>query len=141
MRLTELLLEGSKTSVRRLIAMASIAGISNAALLAVINKAADLLKEQRSQSLMVVLFVGFILTYIYAQRYVLLTTTVDVEDLVHRFRERLIRLLSSCELSEVEHMGRGQLFSAISSDTQTISQATNALVMGAQSGVWRQPAT
>ena len=135
MRLTELLLEGSKTSVRRLIAMASIAGISNAALLAVINKAADLLGEQKSQSLMVVLFVGFILTYIYAQRYVLLTTTVDVEDLVHRFRERLIRLLSSCELSEVEHMGRGRLFSAISSDTQTISQATNALVMGAQSGV------
>ena len=135
MRLTELLVEGSTTSIRRLLVMASIAGISNAALLAVINKAADLLKEHESQSLMVALFIGFIIAYIYAQRYVLLTTTVDVEKLVHRYRERLIRLLSLCELLEVEHMGRGRLFSAISSDTQTISQATNALVMGAQSGV------
>lgn len=135
MRLTELLLGGTRTSLRRLIAMASIAGISNAALLAVINSAADKIKNHESQSLMVVMFIGFILAYVFSQRYVLLTTTVEVEELVHRYRERLIRLLKGCELREVEHMGRGRLFSAISSDTQTISQATNALVMGAQSGV------
>lgn len=114
---------------------AAVAGICNAALLAVINSAAEHIKDGQPQLKSVVLFILFILGYIYSQRYVLLTSSAEVEHLVHRYRKRLVNRLKMCELQEVERIGRGRIFSAINSDTQTLSQTTNSLVMGAQAGI------
>lgn len=136
MRLVDLLLGETRTSLRRLGMMAAVAGISNAALLAIVNRAAGHIKDGQPQQLTsVVLFLIFIIAYIYSQRYVLLTTSAEIERLVHSYRERLINRLKMCELREVEHIGRGRIFSSISSDTRIISQTANALVMGAQSAL------
>lgn len=135
MRLIDLLLGETRTSLRRLGMMAAVAGISNAALLAIVNRAAGHIKDGQPQLTSVVLFLIFILAYIYSQRYVLLTTSAEIERLVHSYRERLINRLKMCELREVEHIGRGRIFSSISSDTRIISQTANALVMGAQSAL------
>jgi len=135
MRLLDLLLGETRTSLRRLGMMAAIAGGSNAALLAIVNRAAGHIKDGQPQLTSVVLFLIFILAYIYSQRYVLLTTSAEIERLVHSYRERLISRLKMCELREVEHIGRGRIFSSISSDTRVISQTANALVMGAQSAL------
>lgn len=135
MRLVDLLLGETRTSLRRLGMMAAVAGISNAALLAIVNRAAGHIKDGQPQLTSVVLFLIFILAYIYSQRYVLLTTSAEIERLVHSYRERLIKRLKMCELREVEHIGRGRIFSSISSDTRIISQTANALVMGAQSAL------
>lgn len=115
--------------------MVAVAGISNAALLAVINRAAESIKGGEPQISAVVLFLFFIISYIYSQRYVLRTTTAEVEAMVHRYRERLIGRLKMCELQEMEHIGRGRIFSVINSDMQTISQTTSSLLMGAQAAV------
>lgn len=135
MRLVDLLLSETRTSLRRLGMMAAVAGISNAALLAIVNSAAGHIKDGRPQLTSVALFIIFIIAYIYSQRYVLLTTSAEIERLVHSYRERLINRLKMCELREVEHIGRGRIFSSISSDTRVISQTANALVMGAQSAL------
>ncbi|MBS4098541.1 MAG: cyclic peptide export ABC transporter [Sulfuricella sp.] len=135
MRLVELLLDETRTSLRRLGMMAAVAGISNAALLAIVNNAAGHIKDGQPQLTSVVLFLLFILAYVYSQRYVLLTTSAEIERLVHSYRERLVGRLKMCELREVEHIGRGRIFSSISSDTRVISQTANALVMGAQSAL------
>lgn len=135
MRLVDLLLGETQTSLRRLGMMAAVAGASNAALLAVVNSAAERIKDGHPQLLAVVLFMILIFAYIYSQRYVLLTTSAEVERMVHSYRERLIDRLKRCELQEVEHIGRGRIYSAISADTQTISQTANGLVMGAQAGI------
>lgn len=135
MRLVDLLLGETQTSLRRLGMMVAVAGISNAALLAVVNEAADHIKDGQPQLSMIALFLLFLLGYLFSQRYVLLTTSAEIERLVHRYRERLINRLRMCELQEVEHIGHGRIFSAINSDTQTISQTTSGLVLGAQAGV------
>lgn len=135
MRLVELLLGETQTSLRRLGMMAAVAGASNAALLAVVNSAAERIKDGHPQLVAVALFMILIFAYIYSQRYVMLTTSGEVERLVHRYRERLIDRLKRCELQEVEHIGRGRIYSAISADTQTISQTANGLVMGAQAAL------
>lgn len=135
MRITQLLLGEARTSLRRLGLMVAIAGISNAALLAVINSAAEHIKGGEPQVSSVLIFLFFIISYIYSQRYVLRTTTAEVESMVHRYRERLIGRLKMCELQEMEHIGRGRIFSVINSDMQTISQTTSSLVMGAQAAV------
>ncbi len=115
--------------------MAIVAGGSNAALLAVVNSAADHIKDGQARISSVILFVILISAYVYAQRYVLVTTTAEVERLVHGYREKLIAQLKMCELREVEHIGRGRIFSAISTDTQAISQSASGLVFGVQAAI------
>jgi putative ATP-binding cassette transporter len=132
MRLLDLLVGETRTSLPRLAVMATIAGGSNAALLAIVNRSAEHIKEGQPKVTSVALFLIFLLVYVYAQRYVLINTSSEVEQLVHRYRERLISMLKMCELREVEHIGRGRIFAALSSDTQTISQTASSLVMGIQ---------
>ena len=135
MRLTDLLLGEARTSLGRLGMMAAVAGASNAGLLAVVNGAADPMHSGQPRLSSVMLFLVLICAYVYAQRYVMVTTSAEVEQLVHRYRERLIGRLKMCELREAEHIGRGRIFSAIGADTQTISQSASSLVMGLQSGI------
>ena len=135
MRLINFFLSQTQTSLPRLVMMALVAGGMNSALLAVVNGAADHIENGRPQIASVVLFLIFISAYVYAQRYVLVTTSAEVERLVHAYREKLITQLKRCELREVEHIGRGRIFSAISTDTQAISQSATGLVYGVQSAV------
>ena len=109
--------------------MAAVAGASNAALLAIVNGAAT---NGRPHLVGVALFMVILYAYAYAQRYVLLTTSEEVERIVHHYREKLLDRLGRCELREIERIGRGQVFSAIVADTRTISQTASALVLGAQ---------
>jgi putative ATP-binding cassette transporter len=132
MRLLKLLVSQSRTSLKRLAIMAAVAGGANAGVLAVINSAAEHIKDRDVQSMSIVLFALVIMAYLYSQRYVLVVTADEVERIVHRRRQQLIEQLSACELQEVEHVGRGRIYSAISNDTQTISQSANSLVLGVQ---------
>ncbi|MDP1548434.1 MAG: cyclic peptide export ABC transporter [Anaerolineales bacterium] len=135
MRLINFFLSQTQTSLRTLGMMAIVAGGSNAALLSVVNSAADHIKDGETRIVSVILFLVLISAYIYAQRYVLVTTSAEVERLVHSYREKLITQLKMCELREVEHIGRGRIFSAISTDTQVISQSATGLVYGVQAAV------
>lgn len=112
--------------------MAIVAGGSNATLLAVVNSVANHIEGGQTPIISVMLFLILISAYVYAQRYVLVTTSAEVERLVHVYREKLITQLKMCELREVEHIGRGRIFSAISTDTQAIAQSASGLVYGAQ---------
>lgn len=135
MRLVDLLVTENRIPLRRLGAMVAVAGISNAALLAVINSAVGHVKEGRTELGPALMFLFFLVSYIYSQRYVLRVTSSEIESLVHRYRERLIGRLEMCELEAVERIGRGRIFSAISADTRTISQTTSGLVVAAQAAV------
>lgn len=135
MRILNLLLAENRTSLRHLGLMATVSGGCNAGLLAIVNSAAGHIKEGKPQLASVVLFLLIIAAYIYSQRYVLVTTSTEVEHLIHRCRERLIGRLKKCQLREVEHIGRGPLFAAIGTDTRAISQTADALVMGAQAAI------
>ena len=135
MRLVDLLVGETRTSLLRLGGMVAIAGSSNALLLATVNRAAGHIKDGQPQLGSVLLFIAGLLAFIFSQRYVVMTTSSEVERLIHRYRERLIGCLKKCELCELEHIGRGRIYSAISSDTKTISQTASGLVMGVQAAV------
>jgi len=135
MRLIDFFLNQTQIPLRRLVMMAIVASGSNSALLAVVNGAADHIEGGRPSITGVILFLILISAYVYAQRYVLVATSAEVERLVHSYREKLVTQLKMCELREVEHIGRGRIFSAISADTQAISQSASGLVYGVQSAV------
>jgi len=132
MRLTELLIRDSNTSLQRLGLMALLAGGASTGILAVVNSAATTQANGGSQLIPILLYGLALLVYIFSQRYVLQTTTDEVERIVDERRRSLIRKLADCELLGVEKIGHGAIFSAINTDTQTISQTAGSLILGVQ---------
>src|SRR5450830_1146329 len=132
MRLTELLIRDTQTSLQRLGLMALLAGGASTGILAVVNFAATKQAGGGSQLIPVALYGLALLVYIFSQRYVLQTTTDEVERIVDERRRSLIRKLADCELLGVEKIGHGAIFSAINTDTQTISQTAGSLILGVQ---------
>jgi putative pyoverdin transport system ATP-binding/permease protein len=132
MRLTELLLKDTRTSLKRLGLMAVVAGAASAAILAIVNAAAQAPGEVGGQSYHVALFGLALLAYVFSQKYVLVVTTDEVERIVDGRRRGLIRKLAACELQGVEKIGHGVIFTAINADAQTISQTAGSLMLGVQ---------
>lgn len=132
MRLTELLFHDTRTSLKRLGLMAVIAGAASAAILAIVNAAAQAPGETGGQAHYVALFGLALVAYVFSQKYVLVVTTDEVERIVDQRRRGLIRKLAACELQGVEKIGHGVIFTAINSDAQTISQTAGSLMLGVQ---------
>ncbi|TCW87404.1 cyclic peptide export ABC transporter [Burkholderia sp. SRS-46] len=131
MHLLQLLFRDTRISLRRLGLMALIAGAASTGILAVVNTTAQHVSTHGNARYVALFGVG-LLIYIFSQRYVLATTTDEVERIVDERRRRLIRKLADCELLGVEKIGHGGIFTAINSDTQTISQTAGSLILGAQ---------
>jgi len=132
MRLTELLLNDTRTSLKRLGLMAVVAGAASAAILAIVNAAAQIPGNASGQSYYVALFGLALIAYVFSQKYVLVVVTDEVERIVDERRRRLIRKLAACELQGVEKIGHGVIFTAINTDAQTISQTAGSLMLGVQ---------
>ncbi|WP_116136936.1 cyclic peptide export ABC transporter [Trinickia diaoshuihuensis] len=131
MHLIELLLRDTRLSLRRLALMAFIAAAASTGVLAVVNTTAQYVSGHGNVKY-VALFGAGLLLYIFSQRYVLTTTTDEVERIVDERRRRLIQKLVDCELLSIEKIGHGGIFTAINSDTETISQTATSLSLGAQ---------
>ncbi|MEC4720702.1 cyclic peptide export ABC transporter [Noviherbaspirillum sp. CPCC 100848] len=132
MRLTELLFQDTRTSIKRLGLMAVIAGGASAGILAIVNAAAQVAGDSSGHAQYVAFFGIALIAYVFSQRYVLTVTTDEVERIVDGRRRGLIRKLAACELQGVEKIGHGVIFTAINSDAQTISQTAGSLILGVQ---------
>lgn len=132
MRLTELLLRDTQTSLKRLGLMAVTAGAVSAGILAIVNAAAQTPGAVGGHALHVALFGLALVIYVFSQRYVLVVTTDEVERIVDQRRRGLIRKIAACELLGVEKIGHGAIFTAINADAQTISQTAGSLMLGVQ---------
>jgi putative ATP-binding cassette transporter len=132
MPLTELLLRHTRTSLQRLGLMAVLAGAASTAALAVVSAAAEVANRPHGQALLVGLFGLALLVYVFSQKYVLVTTTDEVERIVDERRRALISKLARCELLGVEKIGHGAIFTAVNSDAQVIAQSAGGLVLAAQ---------
>jgi putative ATP-binding cassette transporter len=132
MRLTELLIHDARTSLQRLGLMAFLAGAASTGILAVVNSSATAPGGGGDHVVHIALYGIALLVYIFSQRYVLQTTTDEVERIVDQRRRSLICKLADCELLGVEKIGHGAIFSAINADTQTISQTAGSLILGVQ---------
>jgi putative ATP-binding cassette transporter len=132
MRLTDLLFEDTRTSIKRLGLMAVVAGASSAVILAVVSAAAQAPADSGNHAMYVGVFGLALMAYVFSQKYVLVVTTDEVERIVDQRRRGLIRKLAHCDLQGVEKIGHGVIFTAINSDAQTISQTAGGLILAVQ---------
>ncbi len=130
MEFLRLLRSESAIDLRRLIAMAVIAGLSNAMVLAVINAAAS--PSAQNKARLAIMFVTVLIAYSISQRYLMFEASKEIERIIHRVRSRLTAAVRDSELAEIEHIGRTRIYNAISKEIQALAQNTNTLVAVSQ---------
>jgi putative pyoverdin transport system ATP-binding/permease protein len=122
-----------QSSIARLVFMSGLSGISNAAILASVNAAADVTQERSLRAAF--LFVVSLLVFVTTERYLLITATGEVEALIHRLRIRLMDYVRHSELLAVDEVGRGQIYAAITGRTDALRQATSTLAFAMQGAI------
>jgi putative pyoverdin transport system ATP-binding/permease protein len=121
-------------SLRKLVFMSGIGGISSAAILAAINAGAHSADSSHKPSLWAIaLFMIALFLFIKSQIYVTTTVTAEIEAIIHRLRVRLMDDVRHSELLALEALGRSRIFAAITSDTAVLTQASNTLCYSMQS--------
>jgi len=115
--------------------MAALAGVSNALILAIVNVAASNVSTDGVSLRMLAMFVSAMGIYAASQRYIMITSATEVENIIHRIRINLSEKLRHADLMGLQRSGQSEIFAVISRETQTISQTVNILVIGCQSAI------
>lgn len=120
-------------SLPRLVFMSGLGGVSNAALLAAINNAAEKAGDSDKPSLWAAgLFLIALLLFIKTQQYVLITATVEIESILHKVRVRLLDAVRHSELAAIDGIGRARIVASITSDAAVLTQASTQVVFSLQ---------
>jgi putative ATP-binding cassette transporter len=122
-------------SLNRLLIMSGLGGISTASILTAINAGAQAAGEGKLSLWATALFIVALFLFIKTQHYVLITTTAEIEAIIHSLRLRLMDYVRRSELLAVEAAGRAEIVAAITKDTAALTQASNALAFAAQGAV------
>jgi len=134
MQVVQLLLREYPDAWKRALIVAGIAGVGNAAILGIINRAASMASADSSMlNLRLLVLFGFcMVAFFMGKRYALIQSSVIVE---HMIKDRLVRVsgkIRHSELELVENLGRGELYTKLCQDTSLISQSGLILVNAAQ---------
>jgi putative pyoverdin transport system ATP-binding/permease protein len=122
-------------SLNRLIVISALGGISTAAILTAINSGAQAADKGTVSLWSATLFIVALFLFIKTQHYILITATAEIEAIIHKLRLRLMDHVRHSELLPLESIGRGEIVSAITKETATLTQMSNTLAFAAQGGV------
>ncbi len=125
------------SSLPKLLFMSGLGGISTAAILAAINAGMHGGSGEDSAGNLwaAMLFVISLFLFVQTQYYVTITTTAEIESIIHKLRLRLMDHVRRSELLEIEDIGRSRIVAAITSDTAVLTQASNLLCFTIQGSV------
>jgi putative pyoverdin transport system ATP-binding/permease protein len=123
-------------SLPKLVFMSGIGGVSNASILAAINAGVqDSAGGQKPGLWAASLFLVALFLFMKSQQFVTITTTAEIEGIIHKIRLRLMDQIRRSELLEMERIGRARIVAAITSDTAILTQASNMLAFTVQGAV------
>ncbi len=118
-------------SLPKLLFMSALGGITTATILAAINAGL----QGGSNLWASMLFLVSLFLFIKTQYYVTITTTAEIEAIIHKIRLRLMDHIRHSELLSIERIGRARIVAAITSDTAVLTQASNMLAFTVQGAV------
>jgi putative ATP-binding cassette transporter len=119
----------------RLVWMAAVAGISNAFLLYVLNAGAANAVHGDALGWLLFAFVATLSVFIFSQRYLFVTTTMELEKILHAYRMQQVERVRHCDLDALEDIGAAVIFGVLTRQTLIISTAGGPIVLGAQAVV------
>jgi putative ATP-binding cassette transporter len=121
-----------ESSIKRLAFVSALGGVSTTAILSAINAGAQAADRGTVSLWSAVLFIIALLLFIQTQHYILITTTAEIEAIIHKIRVRLMDYVRRSELLPLEAIGRAEIVGAITRETAVLTQASNTLAFAAQ---------
>ncbi|HET9537488.1 MAG TPA: cyclic peptide export ABC transporter [Mesorhizobium sp.] len=121
-----------QSSLNRLIIVSALGGISTTSILSAINAGAHAADNGRVSLWSAMLFVIALTLFVQTQHYILITTTAEIEAIIHKLRVRLMDYVRRSELLPLEAIGRAEIVAAITRETAILTQASNTLAFAAQ---------
>src|SRR6186713_2880007 len=112
-----------------------VSGLVNAILLSTLNSAANSAGEGTVNISYLVAFAIALLIFFITKRYILRKSVEIVENSVYNLRLRILNKLRLCDLSSMESIGKDQIFTRVSNDTNFISQSAAMIINGFQAAV------
>ncbi|MEW6367699.1 MAG: cyclic peptide export ABC transporter [Acidobacteriota bacterium] len=134
-RLYQFVVKESPESWKLVLYMALLSGIANGVLLGVINAGALAASSDSTSLRLLLLFAIAMTVFVMAKKMALVRSTITVERLVKRLRIRVSDKIRKCKYVLLESLGRGDLYTKISQDTNFISQASHVIINAAQEAV------
>ena len=121
-----------QSSLNWLIIVSALGGISTTSILSAINAGAHAADNGRVSLWSAMLFVIALTLFVQTQHYILITTTAEIEAIIHKLRVRLMDYVRRSELLPLEAIGRAEIVAAITRETAILTQASNTLAFAAQ---------
>ena len=131
--LTQLIEQEDRRAKGQILAAAALSGASNAAVLAIVNAAAQN-PEQPSLVLLAMLFAAAALFTVSLRISVGMMSDL-IETILHKLRIRLADKIGRAELLGLEGIGASELYERLTQQVQEISSAALPLALGVQGGV------
>jgi putative ATP-binding cassette transporter len=125
----------ARTKPYKVASMAALAGVANALILAIVNLAASNVSTDGVSLRMAAMFALAMGIYALSQRYIMVISATEVENIIHRIRVNLSEKIRHADLLSLQRAGQSEIFAVISRETQTISQVIGILVIGCQSAI------
>ncbi len=120
---------------RAILVMATLSGIANGLLLAVINASAGTTSHLYPNLRYLAIFLLAFVLFYYTKKQSMTQSTIIVEQVLRAVRMRIIDKIRSTSLLEFEGIGREVVYNRLTQETTTISQAAPVLINACQAAI------
>ncbi|MFK5975066.1 MAG: cyclic peptide export ABC transporter [Sulfurovum sp.] len=125
--------EGDFSFWKNIIFMATVSGIANAGLLAIVNSASNSAQDEGLNYRFFAIYIVIFLIFFITKRYSLKYASIEVEKIIQNARDRISVKIVNSELVTMESLNLSSLFARLTRDTTTISQSAFQITGAAQS--------
>ena len=107
----------------RMAAMSGLAGLASAAVLGLVNTAAEAASRSASTTAYFFAFLGVTAIFLLSKRFILLSSIRETEQIIHRLRLRIVDKVLRSDLVALDRIGHNNILASVGKDTQILSQA------------------
>lgn len=135
MNFIELIKIESKEVVNKIMIYATISGLANASILAIINAAAGSVSDMELNYKYLLMFVIALAINIITQRYLFDKSSTIIEQIVHGIRVRLTGKIRRAEMVDLDAIGKAEIYNRMTQQTSEVSQSAGAIIAALQSAI------
>jgi putative pyoverdin transport system ATP-binding/permease protein len=135
MNFLELIKVESEAIMNRIMIYATISGLANASLLAIINAAAGSVSYNELNFRYLLMFIVALAINILTQRYLFDKSSNIIEQIVHGIRVRLTGKIRRAELVDLDAIGKAEIYNRMTQQTSEISQSAGVIIAALQSAI------
>lgn len=135
MNFLELIKVESREVMNKIMIYATISGLANASILAIINAAAGSVGYGESNYKYLIMFVIALVINIITQRYIFDKSSTIIEQIVHGIRVRLTGKIRRSEMVDLDAIGKAEIYNRMTQQTSEISQSAGVIIAALQSAI------